>query len=166
MTEIPDEFKDQIIVRHPEGKADKLAAPDDPDERVKIGRELDNDVILTDPRASRYHAELRRASNGNIEIKDLNSANGVLLGVTRIKANSWEKVEPGQVVQFGETRLYWEKAAASQSTIAMTPVQKQRAAERTAVSPQTTAQNKETKPAFLPSHNLYLPIPPCPRFPE
>jgi TolB protein len=135
-----DESKDQVIVRHPDGKSEKFTAPETPDNILRIGRELDNDIILIDPRASRHHAELRRASDGELlEIKDLNSANGVVLGTTRIKPDSWEKVVAGQVVQFGETRLYWEQAAASQSTIAMTPLQRQQAAERTAPAAPVTA---------------------------
>ena len=152
MPELPDEFRDQIIVRHPNDQSDKISAPDDPEAVVRIGRELDNDIVLTDPRSSRYHAELRRAPNGNIEIKDLESANGVLVGVTRIKAGTWEKVDAGQVVQFGETRLYWEMAASSQSTIAMTPVQKEKAAEQTTVTPRQAAPPKqqEEKTTVLP----------------
>ena len=151
-----DDFKDQVIVRHPDGKSEKFTAPDDTAARLRIGRELDNDIVLSDPRASRHHAELRRGADGEaLEIKDLNSANGVLLGTTRIKADTWEKIEAGQIVQFGETRLYWEKAVSSQSTIAMTPAQRQRVAERTAVSPAPAAtaaaadQPKEVKSPYL-----------------
>ena len=143
-----DDFQDKLIVRHPEGKSEKLSLPEGPDKVLRIGRELDNDIVLTDPRASRYHAELRRAANGEVQIKDLNSANGILLGVNRIKADAWEKIEAGQVVQFGETRLIWEKAASSQSTVAMTPIQKQRVAEQTAgnvVPPPVVPARQESK---------------------
>lgn len=149
-----DDFQDKLIIRHPEGKSEKFSIPEDPDKPLRIGRELDNDVVLTDPRASRYHAELRRSSAGEVQIKDLNSANGILIGGNRIKPDTWETITAGQVVQFGETRLLWEKAASSQSTVAMTPVQKQRIAEKTAVSASTPPVVQAKKESNLP-----LPLP-------
>ncbi len=143
-----DELKDKIIVRHTNGESDTIPVPDGDDQVLKIGRELDNDIVLVDPRASRYHAVLRRAESGSVEIKDLDSANGVLVGVNRIKPNAWQTVSPGQVVQFGETRLFWEKSASSQSTMAM-PVQK-RTPEPTAVSPKPAPAPQQTSSSPLP----------------
>lgn len=120
----PADDRDQIVVRHPDGKTQNVPAPEYDEPPVRIGRELDNDIILTDPRSSRHHAEIRRGADGQLEVKDLDSANGVLIGVTRIKASVWEKVGAGQMVQMGETRLFWEKSAAAQSTIAMKPAQR------------------------------------------
>ena len=120
-----DYFQDHLIIHHPGGQSDKFPMPEGKEEVVRIGRELDNDIILTDLHASRYHAEIRRTA-GVLEIKDLNSANGILINKTKIEPDTWVKVTPGQTVQLAETRLLWEKAASSQSTIAMvrTPRQK------------------------------------------
>jgi ABC-type multidrug transport system ATPase subunit len=53
--------------------------------RFRIGRAPDNDLALeNDPRASRYHAELRRLDGGGVELVDLNSHNGTFVNGHRI----------------------------------------------------------------------------------
>jgi TolB protein len=132
-----DHFLDHVVVRHPNGQSDKVAIPADEGAVLRIGRELDNEVVLIDPRASRYHAEMRRSASG-IEIKDLHSANGTLIGTTRIEPETWTELTAGQMVQLAETRLFWEKAASAQSTVAMSPAQKQ-AAAATSAAPDAVA---------------------------
>jgi pSer/pThr/pTyr-binding forkhead associated (FHA) protein/DNA-binding CsgD family transcriptional regulator len=44
---------------------------------LRIGRALDNDLVLDDAKVSRYHAELVTRSDGQYEIRDCGSANGV-----------------------------------------------------------------------------------------
>ncbi|GAA4251340.1 hypothetical protein GCM10022255_043570 [Dactylosporangium darangshiense] len=44
--------------------------------RIRIGRGTDNDIVLTDLRSSRNHAELRRKAAGGFEVVDLGSRNG------------------------------------------------------------------------------------------
>ncbi|MBN1991205.1 MAG: PD40 domain-containing protein [Anaerolineae bacterium] len=124
-------FKDHLVVRHPDGRSEKFTLPEDTGAVTRIGRELDNDLVLTDARSSRYHATIRRTTDG-LEIKDLNSANGTVVGTTRLEPDTWTKMTPGQIVQLGETRIFWEKAASSQSTVMMS-LPKQR--EDTVVSP-------------------------------
>src|SRR5512145_884857 len=126
-----DHFVDHVVVRHPNGQSEKFPLPTEEGTPVRIGRELDNDVVLVDPRASRYHAEMRRTATG-IEIKDLHSANGVLLGAARLEPETWENLDAGQIVQLAETRLFWEKAASAQSTVAMSPTQREAAAASSA----------------------------------
>ncbi|MEU1162263.1 FHA domain-containing protein [Streptomyces sp. NPDC005921] len=46
---------------------------------VRIGRALDNDVVVDDLVVSRHHAELRAHPDGGYEIVDLNSHNGTYL---------------------------------------------------------------------------------------
>ena len=122
-----EHFVDHLVVRHPTGQSEKFPIPTDEGTSMRMGRELDNDVVLVDPRASRYHAEMRRTGTG-LEIKDLHSANGVLVGATRLEPETWENVDAGQIVQLAETRLFWEKAASAQSTVAMSPAQREAAA--------------------------------------
>ena len=159
----PDDARDQIIVRHPDNQTDKIDAPEYDEPAVRIGRELDNDIVLTDPRASRHHVEVRRGADGQLEFKDLDSANGVFLGTSRIKAGIWEKLTAGQVARLGETRLSWEKAASTDTTVVMKPVQPQPAAtspappqpEPAAASaappPPTAASAAQAQPAAQPS---------------
>ncbi len=113
-----DRFKDHLMIHHPGGQSEKFSIPENDETIIRIGRELDNDVVLTDLHASRHHTEIRRAAGG-LEIKDLNSANGTLLNQTRIEPDTWTKLFPGQTVQLAETRITWQKAASSQSTVVM-----------------------------------------------
>ncbi|MEV7779787.1 FHA domain-containing protein [Kitasatospora sp. NPDC088351] len=46
---------------------------------VRIGRALDNDVVVSDLQVSRHHAELRQLPDGRYEIIDLGSHNGIFL---------------------------------------------------------------------------------------
>ena len=46
------------------------------DEEIRIGRELDNNLRISDPSVSRYHATLRRTSEGYL-IQDQPSLNGI-----------------------------------------------------------------------------------------
>ncbi len=45
-------------------------------DRLTLGRDESNDVVLDDPNVSRFHAEVRRGSDGRIEMRDLTSRNG------------------------------------------------------------------------------------------
>jgi ABC-type multidrug transport system ATPase subunit len=66
--------------------------------RFRIGRAADNDLALeNDPRASRYHAELRR-DGGKAEIVDLNSHNGTFVNGRRVNHVT---VSDGDVVAIG-----------------------------------------------------------------
>ncbi len=53
---------------------------------LRIGRANDNEVVVSDLSVSRYHAELRRDSNGGYEIADLSSHNGTYVNGQRIAA--------------------------------------------------------------------------------
>jgi ABC-type multidrug transport system ATPase subunit/pSer/pThr/pTyr-binding forkhead associated (FHA) protein len=51
---------------------------------LRIGREVDNDLVLPDLMVSRHHAELRSLTDGGYQIVDLNSHNGTYVNGTRI----------------------------------------------------------------------------------
>ncbi len=141
-------FKDHLVVRHPEGKSEKVSVPESEEAVLRVGRELDNDIVLTDARASRYHAEIRRMAEG-LQVKDLNSANGTMISGNRIKPDTWEPIKSGQIVQLGETRVIWEKSASSQSTIAM-PIKKPPPAAAAPPPPAPTAVPPAPDRAVLP----------------
>ena len=71
------------------------------DQEVKIGRELDNALRLSDPSISRHHAVLRRTAQG-YEIEDLGSSNGVL--VNGVKTGSG-RLQDGDRVTLGQMQL-------------------------------------------------------------
>src|ERR1044072_8578243 len=89
-------YKDHLVVRHPDERTEEIPIPEG-DVVLRIGRELDNDIVLVDPRSSRHHAEVRRHGD-DIEIKDLGSANGTLVNQNRLEAETWTKLLQGQTI--------------------------------------------------------------------
>src|SRR4051794_5635640 len=67
--------------------------------KATIGRGEENDVVISDLKASRVHAEFFTTSAG-WNIKDRKSANGILVNG---KAVSEAKIKIGDTVSFGET---------------------------------------------------------------
>lgn len=51
---------------------------------VRIGRSLDNDLVVSDLQVSRHHAELRQLPDGRYEIVDLESHNGIYVNGRRV----------------------------------------------------------------------------------
>ena len=70
-------------------------------DRVRIGRAEENEIVLDDSRASRFHAEIRRTPAGYI-IKDLESTNGTLVGGRKVKERL---LEDGDMLVVGETEM-------------------------------------------------------------
>ncbi|GAA3057380.1 FHA domain-containing protein [Kitasatospora albolonga] len=66
---------------------------------IRIGRALDNDVVLTDLLVSRHHAELRQLPNGDWEVVDLGANNGVYLNglpVQRARVGEQDRLTIGR----------------------------------------------------------------------
>ena len=94
----PKEFEPSIL------KMDKT--------RLTIGRSSRNDICLSDPFASRLHAELRR-ENEQILLVDNGSANGTYMNGQRV--NGAVRLRVGDIVRIGETEI--EYSAGEQSSI-------------------------------------------------
>jgi ABC transport system ATP-binding/permease protein len=71
--------------------------------RVRIGRALDNDIVVNDLLASRHHAELRAGSDGAYEIVDLDSHNGTFVDGRRVSGHS--RLPDGSLISVGHTML-------------------------------------------------------------
>jgi len=71
--------------------------------RVRIGRALDNDIVVDDLLASRHHAELRSAHDGSFELIDLGSHNGTYVDGRRVTGRV--KLKDGALVAVGHTLL-------------------------------------------------------------
>jgi ABC-type multidrug transport system ATPase subunit/pSer/pThr/pTyr-binding forkhead associated (FHA) protein len=67
---------------------------------VRIGRGLDNDLIVDDLTVSRHHAELRTRDDGQYEIADVGSHNGTFLNGQPVLEAS---VGPGDLVGIGHS---------------------------------------------------------------
>jgi DNA-binding SARP family transcriptional activator len=72
---------------------------------LKIGRMTDNDLVLDDPKASRYHAHIL-PSRAGLLIKDLHSANGIYINEELIVSGS--VLADGDAVRVGATVLLFE----------------------------------------------------------
>jgi ABC-type multidrug transport system ATPase subunit len=71
--------------------------------RVRIGRALDNDIVVDDLLASRHHAELRTAHDGAYELVDLGSHNGTYVDGRRVAGRT--RLRDGALVAVGHTLL-------------------------------------------------------------
>jgi len=69
--------------------------------RTGVGRAEENDLVLADPRASRFHAEIERKAIGYI-IRDLGSTNGTLVRGRKINERL---LEDGDTLIIGETEM-------------------------------------------------------------
>lgn len=75
---------------------------------LKIGRALDNDVVLNIPFISDYHLEIFQDPEGNVFMTDLNSANGTF--VNGKKLNGFLMLQAKDEVFLGNGfKLQWEQ---------------------------------------------------------
>ncbi len=89
---------------HKKGTEKEIAPPG-----ISIGRELDNDVILDQEGASRYHAKIEWRDDAWF-LKDLGSTNGTKLGGSKVTPNDTVKLSPGAEIRIGQqTMLFAEK---------------------------------------------------------
>ncbi|WP_280273743.1 BTAD domain-containing putative transcriptional regulator [Nocardia wallacei] len=75
---------------------------------LKIGRMTDNDLVLDDPKVSRYHAHIQ-PSRAGLLIKDLHSANGIFINEQAV--DSGAMLTDGDVVRIGATVLVFRADA-------------------------------------------------------
>jgi adenylate cyclase len=69
---------------------------------TSIGRRTDNDIVLTDKSASRYHAEIV-LEGGALHLHDLKSTNGTF--VNRVRIEDTIRLNPNDVIRIGECTL-------------------------------------------------------------
>lgn len=89
-----------VLVRVP------VPAPASPDATatvaIRIGRALDNDLVLDDPHCAPHHARLEIGANGNVRLVDLGTNNGIVNGrnkrVTAVEINTDEPYRLGQTL--------------------------------------------------------------------
>jgi putative peptide zinc metalloprotease protein len=74
---------------------------------VTIGRNPDNDIALSDPRVSRYHARVWREPNG-YRVEDLDSLNGTTINDTPV-AGTTQQLDDQDVISVAGVRLRFEQ---------------------------------------------------------
>jgi hypothetical protein len=77
------------------------------EETVTIGRLPECTVTITDPRASRHHAEVRPSGNGYVVV-DLGSTNGTSLNGAAVGAGPGRVLEDGDEITVGATTIRFE----------------------------------------------------------
>ena len=70
-------------------------------DRNSIGRAEENDIVLADLRASRFHAEIERTREGYV-VRDLGSTNGTMVRGRRVQERL---LEDGDILTLGETEM-------------------------------------------------------------
>lgn len=70
------------------------------DETVRLGREDDNDVVLTDKQISKHHAIIRPSPNGHVVV-DGGSRNGIWVGDVALHEEVERLLVPGAIVRMG-----------------------------------------------------------------
>jgi hypothetical protein len=74
---------------------------------VKIGRQLDNDIIVEDKRVSRYHAQIKYQPDGQFTIFDLGSTNGLTInGIPHLRQ---QQLRNGDRFTIGSYEFYYER---------------------------------------------------------
>ncbi len=74
---------------------------------VKIGRQLDNDIIVEDKRVSRYHAQIKYQPNGQFAIFDLGSTNGIT--INNVPKMRQHVLRAGDRFTIGNYEFYFER---------------------------------------------------------
>ncbi|MGH7924919.1 MAG: FHA domain-containing protein [Candidatus Binatus sp.] len=69
---------------------------------TRVGRALDNEIVVTHSSVSRHHASLEN-SNGAFVVRDLNSQNGTFVGNRRVTEPT--RVSDGDTVRFGDAQF-------------------------------------------------------------
>ena len=69
---------------------------------IQIGRDTSNDVVLSSPNVSRFHAQVERVGQ-RYRVEDLRSSNGTFVNGERIDGTTWLK--PNDAIRIGQYRF-------------------------------------------------------------
>ena len=73
---------------------------------VKIGRYIDNDVVINDRTVERNHIQITRHDDGHYTLLDLQSSNGTFVNGKRVVGEV--ELHYDEVIKIGNTTLRWE----------------------------------------------------------
>ncbi len=72
--------------------------------KISIGRASDNNVVINNKLASRYHALIQKIKD-DYYLKDLESTNGTFLNGKKIPADKYVKLNPNDMITIGKVNL-------------------------------------------------------------
>jgi pSer/pThr/pTyr-binding forkhead associated (FHA) protein len=108
--------KDQPLAREPEGGC-QLVVIEGPSRgkildlgstAVRIGRLMENELVLASPSVSKHHAVIE-PKNGNHRIKDLGSTNGVMVNGSRVSGEAGQTLVHGDSISIGDSILLYRR---------------------------------------------------------
>ncbi len=105
----------QIVIMLPDGGTRAFGIGNR--QRVSIGRDADNDIVLTDNQVSRHHAQVV-ITEGRYNVTDLNSTNGTWLDTNKLLPGVAETWRPGQTLRVGG---HWLKLQAATAGVSAEP---------------------------------------------
>ena len=108
----------RLIIQGPDGEQ----KVDLPIGTTSVGRDAGNDVVLIDPRISRWHAQVA-CTEGECWIKDFESANGTLLNEQTMVPQMSVRLHAGDVVRIGFYSLIVEEVAVERPLEEVAPPQ-------------------------------------------
>ena len=73
---------------------------------ITIGRDLDNDIVINDDKASRHHLQIIKEDSGNFRIIDFGSTNGTFVNERKITGEI--AISTYDTVRIGNTSLPWQ----------------------------------------------------------
>jgi hypothetical protein len=101
------------------------------DERLSLGRDAKNDIVIDNGFISGFHAEFLKQSDGTYEMVDLKSSNGTFLNGKRVERT---RLRGGDRVQFGQLEARFRDRAPK----GLAPADNAKAASSTATGPGTS----------------------------
>ena len=74
-------------------------------ERLRVGRDAQNELLLDSADVSRFHASLRLRPDGRLLVADLGSRNGTSLNGQRLENGQAYEINDNDLLKFGETEI-------------------------------------------------------------
>jgi pSer/pThr/pTyr-binding forkhead associated (FHA) protein len=75
--------------------------------KLTIGRSRDNNLVIDDKMASRFHAVVQKIKN-EFFLQDLNSTNGTYVNKVRVPRGKYVKLHRKDVIRIGRTEITFE----------------------------------------------------------
>ena len=88
---------------------------------VKIGREIDNNIVLQDTKTSRNHLVIVKQEN-LYKVRDLNSTNGTFINGSKINPNIFYNIIPTDIIRVGDTVLRIEETGSNKKNKLFLPI--------------------------------------------